>query len=124
LRRQSLSSAPESKVQLIRANNLMTLFTWVDAAYAVHDNMRSHTGGAISMGLGVLNAWSSKKKLNTKRSTEVEVVGVSEYLPFNLHLVMFLREQGYTVKENILYQDNESAIKMDVVHEQLQTCRH
>ena len=102
----------------------MTLFTWVDAAYAVHDNMRSHTGGAISMGLGVLNAWSSKKKLNTKRSTEVEVVGVSEYLPFNLHLVMFLREQGYTVKENILYQDNESAIKMDVVHEQLQTCRH
>ena len=97
----------------IRADNLMTLFTWIDAAYAVHGNMRSHTGGAISMGLGILHAKSSKQKLNTKSSTEAEVVGVSEYLPFNLHFVMFLREQGYTIKENILYQDNESAIKME-----------
>jgi len=46
-------------IRTIRADNLMTLFTWVDAAYDVHDNMRSHTGGAISMGLGVLHARSS-----------------------------------------------------------------
>ena len=30
----------------------------------------------------------------------------------SLHFIMFLREQGYTVRKNILYQDNESAIKM------------
>jgi len=75
--------------------------------------MRSHTGGAISMGLGVLYARSSKQKLITKSSMEAEVVGVSDYLPYNLHFVIFLREQGYTVKENILYPDNESASKME-----------
>jgi len=91
----------------------MTLFTWIDAAYAVHGNMRSLTGGVISMRLGILHAKSSKQKLNTKSSTEAEVVGVSNYLPFNLHFVIFLREQGYTIKENILYQDNESAIRME-----------
>ena len=65
------------------------------------------------MGLGVLHARSSKQRLNTKSSTEAEVVGVSDYLPYNLHFVMFLREQGYTVRKNVLFQDNESAIKME-----------
>ena len=99
--------------RIIGADNLLTLLTWIDAAYAVHNNMRSHTGGAISMGLGVLHARSSKQRLNTKSSTEAEVVGVSDYLPYNLHFVMFLREQGYTVRKNVLFQDNESAIKME-----------
>ena len=29
----------------IGAKSLHDLYTWVDAAYAVHDNMRGHTGG-------------------------------------------------------------------------------
>ena len=28
----------------IVATTLSELFTWIDAAYAVHNNMRSHTG--------------------------------------------------------------------------------
>jgi len=75
--------------------------------------MRSPTDGAISMGLYVLHTRSSKQRLNAKSSKEAEVVGVSDYLPYNLHFVMFLREQGYTVKENIFYQDNKYAIKME-----------
>ena len=35
------------------ATNINEIFTWVDASYAVHYDMRSHTGGAMSMGLGV-----------------------------------------------------------------------
>ena len=66
-------------VRILGADDLGKLFTWIDAAYAVHPNMRIHTGGVMSMGLGVVHAKSSKQKLNTKSSTEAEVVGMSDY---------------------------------------------
>ena len=62
----------------IGATTLSELFTWIDAAYAVHNNMRSHTGGAISMGYGILHGKSSKQKINVKSSTESELVGTCE----------------------------------------------
>ena len=89
------------------------LFTWIDAAYAVHNDMKSQTGGAISLGKGTITNKSIKQKLNTKSLTESEVVGVSDMLPYNIWLVNFLRSQGYEVTENILFQDNTSAIKME-----------
>ena len=36
--------------RIIAADNLGEMYTWIDASYAVHDNMRRHTGGVISMG--------------------------------------------------------------------------
>ena len=99
--------------RIIGANGVEDLMTWVDAAYAVHPNMRSHTGGCMSFGLGTIHARSSKQKLNTKSSTEAELVGVSDYLPYNIWIVMFLQHQGYHMKSNLLHQDNQSAIRME-----------
>ena len=99
--------------RVIGINNMDTLETWVDAAYAVHPDMRSHTGGTMSFGTGVIHTRSSKQKLNTKSSTEAKLVGVSEYLPYHIWLVNFLQHQGYNIKNKILYQDNQSAIKME-----------
>ena len=48
------------------ATNLNEIFTWVDVSYAIHYGMRSQTGGAMSMGLGVTHFSSSKQKLNKK----------------------------------------------------------
>ena len=36
--------------RIIGAKTLTDLYTWIDAAYSVHNNMRGHTGGAIWMG--------------------------------------------------------------------------
>ena len=47
-----------------------------------------------------------------KSSTEAELVGVSAYIPCNIWLLMFMKEQGYEIKDNILYQDNQSNIRM------------
>ena len=71
-------------VRVIGASSLIDIFTWIDAAYAVNPDMKSQTGGAISLGVGVLHAKISKHKLNVKSSTEAELVGNSEYLPYNL----------------------------------------
>ena len=61
---------------------------------------------------------STKQKLNTTCFTEAELAGVSDSLPFNLWAAYFLTAQGSEVsgckfgKRNILYQDNESCIKL------------
>ena len=57
---------------------------------------------------------STKQKLNTTSSTESEIVGASDSLPFNLWAAYLINAQssGYKFgKRNILYQDNESCIK-------------
>jgi hypothetical protein len=75
--------------------------------------MKSHTGGAMSLGRGVIMSKSSRQKLNTKSSTEPELVGASDYLPSTLWAKMFLEEQGYEIRENTFYQDNQSAMKLE-----------
>ena len=60
---------------------MQEIYTWVDAAYGVHDDFKSHTGGSISMGTGIVHSKSSKQKLNTKSSTESELVGANDVLP-------------------------------------------
>ena len=95
------------------ADNLKKLRAWVDASYAVHPDYKSHTGGVMSFGTGGFICKSSKQKLNTKSSTEAELVGASDYLPNILWVKMFLESQGYDLGENYLEQDNESAIKLE-----------
>jgi Reverse transcriptase (RNA-dependent DNA polymerase) len=97
----------------VGADNLGKLRYWVDASYAVHPDMRSHTGGIMSFGTGGIMCKSSKQKLNTKSSTEAELVGVSDYLPNAIWAKMFLEGQGHRVTETWLEQDNESAIRLE-----------
>jgi hypothetical protein len=97
----------------IGADSLSKIRTWVDASYGVHDDLKSHTGGVISLRRGVVMGKSSKQKLNTKSSTEAEVVGASDYLPNTIWLKHFLEAQGYEVTENVFCQDNKSAILLE-----------
>ena len=60
--------------------SLCTCTTWVDASYACHHDMRSHTGGTIFMGKGVLYTRSTKQNFDTKSSTKAELVGASDFL--------------------------------------------
>ena len=88
--------------RVIGADSLRDLHVWVDAYHAVHENMLDHTGGNISMGTGTTHNKSSKQKLNTRSTTESELVGVSEYLPYDLWQVNFFRHQGYEIRNNII----------------------
>ena len=49
---------------------------WVDASYAVHKDMKGHTGGTMSMGKGSIYSTSSAQKLVARSSTESELIGV------------------------------------------------
>ncbi len=97
---------------VLGALDMARMRSWVDAAFAVHPDMKSHTGGVILFGRGGLACKSGKQKLMTKSSTEAETVGTSDYLPDTLWTQLFLEAQGYSVQESCFEQDNESAIKL------------
>jgi len=97
----------------IGADDMGKMRSWVDAAFAVHPDMKSHTGGVMSFGTGGIICKSTKQKLNTKSSTEAEFVGASDYLLNTLWVKMFLEAQGYKIQESFFEQDNESAIKLE-----------
>jgi hypothetical protein len=67
-------------VLCLSADNLNVVKWWVDASYAVHKDMQSHTSGTISMRTGAAYSTSKKEKLNTNSSTEAELVGVDDCL--------------------------------------------
>jgi hypothetical protein len=95
----------------LSADNPTIIKWWVDASYGVHHDMKSHTGGVMSMGTGAVYAVSKKKKLNTKSSTEAELVGIDDVLPQALWTKHFLEAQNYET-DTILNQDNQSTIKL------------
>ena len=55
---------------------------------------------------------STKQKVNTRSSTESELVGVDDFTSKILWTKKFLEQQGYEGNETIVYQDNMSTIKL------------
>jgi hypothetical protein len=95
----------------LSTDNLSIVKWWVDAAYGVHHDMKSHTGGVMSMGTGAVYSVSKKQKLSTKSSTEAELVGIDDVLPQAPWTKYFLEAQDYGTNI-ILNQDNQSTIKL------------
>jgi hypothetical protein len=67
---------------------------WIEASFAVHPNMRSHTCTAMSNGTGYVAFLSLKQKLNTRSSTGAELVGVDECMGKILRTKNFMEKQG------------------------------
>jgi len=59
---------------ILSADSLTLSQWWVDAEYAVHNDCRGHTGAGMSFGQGMAMSYSWKHKINTKSSTEAELV--------------------------------------------------
>ena len=49
---------------------------YIDESYAIHNDIKSHTGVLMTMGKGVIFWKSCKQKLMGKSSTEEELIGV------------------------------------------------
>lgn len=86
---------------------------FIDGAFAVHDDMKSHTGAYMTFGKGMLCGSSSGQKINTTSSTEAEVVAVHENMPAILWTRYFLEAQGYPLKPSMVHQDNQSAMLLE-----------
>ena len=64
----------------------------------------------MSMGKGAIVNVSRKHKLNVGSSTESELVSIADVLGVMMWCKYFMEAQGYTIDNNLLYQDNKSTI--------------
>ena len=67
----------------------------------------------MTMGQGAVTSISRKQGMNTRSSTEAEVVAADEAVGPMLWTKRFLEAQGYEIKDNVLYQDNQSAMLLE-----------
>jgi hypothetical protein len=90
----------------------LSVFAYIDASYGVHADGKGHTGVFISLCKGGIHVKSSKQKINSKSSTESELIGLSDGLSQVIWTRDFLCAQGYNISAAVIYQDNKSTIVM------------
>ena len=98
---------------IIGIDSLEEFQTFIDVAFAVNPDRKSQTGGLVTFGRGAVHSESAKQKLNSKSSTEGEIIGFSDYLTIPIWYRYFLQAQGYENAKGVLHQDNMSAMKIE-----------
>jgi hypothetical protein len=97
----------------LQADDKATITWYLDAAFAVHKDFRSHTGATMTLGRGSIQSVSTKQKINTRSSTEAELVSMDDIISKVLWTKLFLESQGYKIKQNVIMRDNQSAMKLE-----------
>jgi hypothetical protein len=97
----------------LSADNLTNIQWWVDVSHAIHNNCRGYTGAMMSMGKGAVISFSNKQKINTKSSSKSKLVSPNHTLSSILHARYFIEAQGYSIEQNILFQDNQSTMQLE-----------
>jgi len=72
--------------------------------------MKSHRGIFMSIGKGGAYTSSCQQKLNTKGSTEAELVAIDNAMAQILWTMHFLAPQGLPIPVTTIYQDNTGTI--------------
>eukprot|EP00804_Cyclotella_cryptica_P008702 CCRYP_018543-RA/>CCRYP_018543-RA protein AED:0.42 eAED:0.42 QI:0/0/0/1/1/1/2/0/192 len=96
----------------LSVEDMSVICWWVNASYNTHHDCRGQTGAMMSLGKGAVMSFLRKQKLNVRSSAEGELVGIDDALPWMLWCRYFIEAQGYTVEQNILYQDIKSTIQL------------
>ena len=104
-------NATRDRVLRIGGIDSNTIDVFVDASFATHHDRKSHSGCAILLGGGAIYAKSSRQKINSKSSTEAELIAISDSTEKVIWLRNFVRSQGYEL-HFALHQDNTSTIRL------------
>jgi hypothetical protein len=90
--------------------------TWhLDVAFGVHNDYKSHTGTIMTLGKGCFQCISTKQKVNLRSSTEAELISMDDIVSKVMWTKLFMQEKGCKIIENIVYRDNTSAMKMEII---------
>jgi len=100
---------------LLHSGEGITLYATVDASYAVHSDMKSHTGCTLHIGRhsGSFRSLTKKQSVMADSSTIAEYIGAHLASKEIMWTRNFLQELGFKQKEpTTLYVDNQSTIKL------------
>ena len=83
---------PQKPIKLVpelRKNDLTLHKRHVNASHAVHNDLKWHTGGTLSLGEGKAYSTRIKQKMNKRLRTESKLVGVYNLMPHILWKNLF-----------------------------------
>jgi hypothetical protein len=91
----------------------LKILAYINAAFATHDDLKSHSGVAIFVAGVLVFSASKKQSCITKSPTESELVALSHYIGF---IELFHEFISFLVSDNlpvpIVYQDSTSVITL------------
>ena len=95
-----------SNAERVRAEKARKAF--IDASFAVTADFKSRTGLLLFINGSVIGAWASKQDLNTRSSTESELVALTDMIGWVIWMRNWLIARGYPMGPAVVYQDNTS----------------
>ena len=101
----------KNDVLTLEADDEQSNKNWIDAAFAVHPDYRSHTGTMQSRGKGAVSSISSKQKVNLRSLTETKLIRINDVRSKVLWSKRFIEAQGFPLKATIIYQDKTCLMK-------------
>lgn len=105
--------AAEGGIASVSCDDTNSIKRRVDAALAVHKDVKSHAGATMSLGAGMIASVSMKQKTNTHSSAASELAAHDDVISKTLWTKRFVEAQDFTVEANIVYRDNASAMKLE-----------
>jgi len=105
--------ATQSQVMILCHQTMQNIRAYVDAAFALHSDSKSHTGVMVYVGETLLYVSSKKQKCMSKSPTEAELIGLTNNLGFIelfQEFVEFLT--GKKANVPIIYQDCSAVVTL------------
>ena len=98
--------ATKKDVLTLEASNYGKITWHLDAAFGVHNDYKSHSGAVMTLGKGCIQSISTKQKVNSRSSTEAELISMDDILSKVIWTKLFMKEQGCKIVENTFNPKN------------------
>jgi hypothetical protein len=76
--------------------------------------MKSYTGALMTLGNGVIQAISTKQKVNSRSSTEYKLISMDDILSKVLGRKLLMEEQECKIVQSVVFRDNTSAMTIEI----------
>jgi hypothetical protein len=73
----------------------------------------------MTLGKGCIHTISTKQKVNSRNSTEAELVSMDDILSKAIWTKLFMKEQACKIEENTVYRDSDNAMKWKLMEKQI-----
>ena len=94
-----LKKMKEEKLTL-EADDTQTINWYIDEAFGVHDDMERHTRACMTLGKGMICSFSNKQNINSRSSTEADLIAVDDKVSKVMWTKQFIKHQDFIVSLN------------------------
>ena len=103
----------KDNVLILWVDDNQNIYWFIYTSIASHGDYKSHTGVCTSIGKGMFCSFSNKQKSNAQSSIEAKLNGIDYKISKVVCVKCFLKCQGFVINNTVIFQDNQSAMKLE-----------